>query len=161
MSAIESPISVGDNVVVTLDFTLTVDGEIIDTSEGHDPIQFIQGQGDIITGLERGLYGMLTGESKVVAVAAAEGYGELDPAAFADIPRNELPPEIPLKPGVKLHLKDKDGEKKQAHIESVQKKTVRLNFNHPLAGKDLSFSVRVVELRPATQDELEHGVIQE
>jgi FKBP-type peptidyl-prolyl cis-trans isomerase SlyD len=161
MSAIESPISVGDDVVVTLDYTLTVDGEIIDTSEGHEPIQFIQGQGDIITGLERGLYGMVTGESKVVAVAAADGYGELDPAAFADIPRNELPPQIPLKPGVKLNLKDKDGETLQAHIDSVQKKTVRLNFNHPLAGKDLRFSVKVVELRPATQDEIEHGVIQE
>jgi FKBP-type peptidyl-prolyl cis-trans isomerase SlyD len=153
--------TVGDNMVVSLDYKLTVDGEIIDASEKDQPIQFIQGQGQIIAGLERGLYGMEVGESRDVQVAAAEGYGEEDPEAYSDVPRGDFPDHIPLEPGVRLQLKDQDGETKQAHIVSVDDEDVRLSFNHPLAGKDLSFEVKVVDLRLATQEEIDHGHIHE
>lgn len=134
-----------------------IDGEIVETSEGHEPLQFIQGQGQIVSGLERELYGMSAGEGKDVVVTAADGYGEEDPDAVADVPRSEFPPEIPLNPGVKLQLTDQEGEELQAYITSVGKETVRLNFNHPLAGKDLNFSVKVIDLREATNEELDHG----
>jgi FKBP-type peptidyl-prolyl cis-trans isomerase SlyD len=148
---------VRDDMVVSLDYTLTVDGELVDSSRNSDPIQFIQGQGQLIPGLERQLYGMEVGDSKDVVVSASEGYGEQDPGAYADIPRGEFPPQIPLEHGVELQLTNQDGEEMQAFIESVGDDSVRLNFNHPLAGKELHFSVEVVDLRQATSDELDHG----
>ena len=157
MNKANNPEKIGNDVIVTLDYTVSVNGEVIDTSQGHDPIEFIQGRGQIIPGLERELYGMSTGESKEITVSPSDGYGEEDPDAFADIPKQEFPDEIPLKPGVELQLKNQEGEELQAYIYSVGEETIRLNFNHPLAGKELQFLVNVVGLREATTEELEHG----
>jgi FKBP-type peptidyl-prolyl cis-trans isomerase SlyD len=151
------PDKIEKDVVVSLDYTLTVDGEIVDSSTDSEPIQFIQGQGNVIPGLERQLYGMEVGDSRDVIVSAAEGYGDEDPDAYAEVPRDEFPSNIPLEPGVELVLKNEDGEELQARIESIDGDTVLLNFNHPLAGKELHFSVVVIELRRATSDELDHG----
>ena len=149
--------TIQDDTVVTMDYTLKVDGGVVDKTEGDDPIQFIQGHGQIIPGLERQLYGMTVGESKRVVVTPDEGYGEADENAYADIPRNEFPPHIPLETGVALQLRDQQGEVLDAYIVQVRDESVRLNFNHPLAGKELHFSITVVDLRDATEDELSHG----
>jgi FKBP-type peptidyl-prolyl cis-trans isomerase SlyD len=148
---------VGDDIVVTLEYTLRVNGEVIDTSEGNRPIEFIQGQQQIIKGLEDVLYGMSVGDSKEVMVEPDEGYGEIDPENFADIPRDQFPPEIPLEAGIELELKDQDGDLIDARIVSVDDENVHLDFNHPLAGEQLHFVVKVVGLREATEDELSHG----
>ena len=148
---------VRDNSVVTLDYTLKVDGEVIDSSQENDPIMFIQGQGQIIPGLEQELYGMHTGDSKSVVVEPGKGYGELDTGAFADIPRDEFPAHIPLEKGVALQLRDQQGEVMDAFIDEVKGDTIRLSFNHPLAGKTLHFQVTVLDIREATPEELEHG----
>ena len=157
MSETEKPTRVEDDIVVTMDYTLTIDGEVIDTSAEDGPIQFIQGSGQIVAGLERALYGMRTGEKKELVVSPADGYGEEDPSAIADIPRSEFPPEIPLEPGVELQLTDKEGDELEAYIVSASKDMVRLNFNHPLAGKPLYFAVQIADLRLATPEELDHG----
>jgi len=143
--------------VVTLDYTLKVDGGVVDTSEGAEPIEFIQGQGQIIPGLENELYGMAIGDSKDVVVPASQGYGEIDSDAYADIPKQEFPSNIPLEEGVALQLRDQEGNVLEAHIVEVGEKTVRLNFNHPLAGKELHFSVKVVGIREASNEEISHG----
>ncbi len=161
MSKTKKPTSVEDDVVVTLDYILTVDGEVVDTSDEDGPIQFIQGSGHIVAGLERALYGMQVGEKNELTVSAVDGYGEEDPDAIADIPRSEFPPEIPLEPGVELQLTDKEGDELEAYIVSVNKDTVRLNFNHPLAGKKLHFAVQIADLRAATPEELDHGHVHE
>lgn len=161
MNTSKKPLIVEDGMVVTLDYTLTVDGEVVDTSKDSEPIQFIQGSGQIIPGLEKALYGMAVGDSKEVVIVAADAYGEVDPNAFADIPRREFPPEIPLKPGVELQLRNMMGEELVAQIVSVDEEHVRLNFNHPLAGKDLNFTVQIAGLRFATPVELEHGHVHE
>jgi FKBP-type peptidyl-prolyl cis-trans isomerase SlyD len=157
MNTLEQPATIIDNVVVALDYTLTVEGSVVDTSEGDGPIRFIQGQGQIIPGLEQALYGMTMGESKDVVIPPKDGYGEEDPGAYTDIPSDEFPSEIPLELGVELELKNTSGDILEASIASVSEESVRLNFNHPLAGKILNFSVKVVELRYPTQDELDHG----
>ena len=145
------------DIVVTLDYTLKVAGEVVDTSQGGDPIVFLQGHGQIIPGLETALYGMGVGESKNVHVTPEQGYGEIDEKAFTVIPRDEFPSDIPLEPGVGLRLRDDEGEVMDAQIDSVDADNIRLDFNHPLAGKELHFSVTVVDLREATREELEHG----
>jgi len=148
---------VGDNDVVSMEYTLTVDGEVIDSSEGHGPIEFIQGQGHIIPGLEKEVKGMALGESKDVEVSPAEGYGEEDPNAFIEVPKSEFPPEIPLEVGTPLQLRDHQGQIFDAHIAEVKEDSAVLNFNHPLAGKTLNFHIKVVGIRAATQEELDHG----
>lgn len=150
-------LTVEDDMVVTLSYTLHVDGKVVDSSEESDDLQFIQGAGEILPALEEKLYGMQVGDTRQVTLSAEDGYGEVDPESFSDVPRAEFPAEIPLKKGVELELQDEDREIHYARIESVGKDHVRLNFNHPLAGKELNFSVRVVALRMATAEELDHG----
>lgn len=148
---------VKDGMVITLDYVLTVEGEVVDQSSDTGPIEFLQGYGQIIPGLEQALYGMAVGESKQVTVAAVDGYGEVDEDDFAVIPRSEFPDEVPLEVGVELQLRDQDGDVFDAFIEEVRDDSVLLNFNHPLAGKELVFAVTLIGLRAASEEEIDHG----
>jgi FKBP-type peptidyl-prolyl cis-trans isomerase SlyD len=159
MNTSQNPMSVGDDVVVSMDYTLTVNGEIVDTSLGKEPLKFIQGTGHIIPGLERELYNMTKGESKQVSVAAKDGYGEEDPEAFMDVPRDEFPKKISVKKGVQIQMRDQDGDTFTGFIDDFTEDNIHLNLNHPMAGKQLNFSVTVVDLRFATKEELAHGHI--
>jgi FKBP-type peptidyl-prolyl cis-trans isomerase SlyD len=150
-------LTVQDDTVVTLDYTLTVEGEIIEQSKSSGAIQFIQGRGEIVPGLENALYGMRIGDSKQVSVPPEEGYGEEDRDAYAEIPRREFPADFPLEVGVELQLRDEDGDVLEAYIQEVGDDFVLLNFNHHLAGKTLDFSISVADLRLATLEEMVHG----
>jgi FKBP-type peptidyl-prolyl cis-trans isomerase SlyD len=150
-------ITVQDDVVVTLDYILTIDGEIVEESGNAGAIEFLQGHGQVIPGLERALYGMAIGDHKQVSISPVDGYGEYDEEAYAEIPLSEFPPEIPLEEGIELQLKDQDGDVFDAYIDEVRENTVLLNFNHPLAGKALDFEVTLSGLRLATEEELDHG----
>jgi FKBP-type peptidyl-prolyl cis-trans isomerase SlyD len=152
-----SNLTVQDGQVVSMEYTLHVDGEIIDSSDGHEPLEFLQGAGNIIPGLEDELYGMSLGETKNVVVAAEEGYGELDPDAFIDVPADQFPPEIPLEVGIELQVHDENGQAMMARIDQINGESIRLDFNHPLAGKELVFDIKIVGVRDATEEELEHG----
>jgi FKBP-type peptidyl-prolyl cis-trans isomerase SlyD len=151
------PNEVADDVVVSIDYTLTVEGQVIDSTEGDEPLQFLQGHQNIIPGLERELIGMKIGESKRVVVPPAEAYGEVDPENIIDVPRDEFPAEIPLDAGTELEVKNADGEVLSATIADINDNSVKLDFNHPLAGKQLDFDVTVADLREATEEELAHG----
>jgi FKBP-type peptidyl-prolyl cis-trans isomerase SlyD len=148
---------VQDGQVVSIEYTLQVDDQVLDTSDEQGPLEFLQGSGNIVPGLEREMYGMKIGDSKKVVVAPKDGYGEFDPEAFMDVPRSEFPTDIPLEEGTELHVTDEDGEEAAAYIDSVDERSVRLDFNHPMAGAELRFDIKVVGLRPATPEELDHG----
>lgn len=150
-------LTVQDGQVVSMDYTLHVDGEVLDTSSGHEPLEFLQGAGNIIPGLEQELYGMAIGESKKVIVQPEDGYGLLDPDAFVDVPRDQFPASIPMEVGVEIQVTDESGRPMMARIDTVGDDTVKLDFNHPLAGKELHFDVTVVGMRDATDEENEHG----
>lgn len=153
----QKPTIVANDVVVTLDYALRVDGKPYDSSEEDGPLYFLQGHGEIIPGLEKAIAGMQLGETRTITVSAADGYGEYDPESVMDVPRSEFPNDIPLKPGVELQLIDEDGDEMFARIVSIGKNAVKLDFNHPLAGKELVFDVTVSDLRAATEEELSHG----
>lgn len=150
---------VTDGLVVSLDYVLKVDGEVVDSTreEGGAPIQFIQGAGQIIPGLERALDGMMIGESKKVLIPPADAYGEFDPDAYEMVAKREFPDSIPVDVGTQIEIRDESGETLMAYIAEVEGDQVRLDFNHPLAGKDLDFAVEVVDLREATEEEKAHG----
>lgn len=157
MSSEENPNQVADNVVVSLIYTLSVDGKILDSSGDEDPLEFLQGVGEIIPGLERELYGMKIGDTKKVHVKFADGYGAVDTEAFVEVPLDQLPPDMPLEIGTEIQVRDMDGEVLDAIISKVEEKSVVLDFNHPLAGKDLDFDVKIGDLRLPTAEELDHG----
>ena len=152
------PLTVADDLVVSLDYTLRLEGdpEVFDTSDGQEPLEFIQGRGHIIPGLERALYGMAVGQKKHVVVQPEDGYGELDSDAFQLIPRDTFPETMDLEVGMGLELQDDEGEVIEAYVAELHPDSVMLDFNHPLAGEVLYFDVEVAAIRPATAEELEH-----
>lgn len=150
---------VADEMVVSLDYTLRLDDEqVIDSSEGREPLQFIQGQGHIVPGLEKELYGMEVGEQKQVTVQAAEGYGERDDERIQVVTREAFEPGIELQTGMGVQMQDpQTGHVLQGTISQIGADNVVIDFNHPLAGETLHFDVTVAGLRPATEEELDHG----
>ncbi len=157
MSDQQKPTAVADDVVVSIEYTLTVDGNIVDASEENEPLEYLQGFQNIIPGLERELVGMQVGESREVTVLPKDGYGDTDPNALIEVPRSEFPKDFELKAGVELQLQNQDNEILNAVIVDVTPKMVKLDLNHPLAGKELFFRVTVVGLREPTEEEISHG----
>jgi FKBP-type peptidyl-prolyl cis-trans isomerase SlyD len=148
---------VEDNLVVTMDYVLTVDGEIFDSSKEQGPLDYLHGHDNIINGLEKELTGMQVGDSKNVSVAPEDGYGIVDPEAIYSLPREEFPEDVPLELGIELEITDHDGEMMFAKIVEVGEESVQLDTNHPLAGKTLDFDVTIVTVRKASSEEIEHG----
>lgn len=155
------PLTVKDDLVVSLDYTLRLDdGEVIDSSAGEEPLHFLQGRGQIIPGLERALYGMAVGEEKDIVVKPADAYGEHDEDAYEVVPRSIFPDDIKLEEGMGLRLRDQtSGEPVEAFIAGLRSDSVMLDFNHPLAGETLHFHVEIAGLRPATGEELDQGYV--
>jgi FKBP-type peptidyl-prolyl cis-trans isomerase SlyD len=153
--------TVQDGLVVSMDYKLTVDGEVLDSSDDAGPLQFLAGYGNIVPGLEREMIGMKVGENKDVVVAPEDGYGEFDEEAFMEVPRNEFPADMQIEEGLELSVTDEEGQNQYARVESLTDEKVRLDFNHPLAGAELHFNVKVVALRDPTEEELDHGHVHE
>lgn len=141
--------TVQDGMNVQMDYTLTVEGKIVDSSQGRGPLKYVQGQGHIIPGLERELLGMHVGDSKDVTVKPEDGYGTVDPQAFIEIPREQLPPNLAPEVGGFVQGMTPGGKQFQARVHEVRDKTVMLDLNHPLAGKTLQFNVKIVDVSPA------------
>ncbi|HEY9089360.1 MAG TPA: peptidylprolyl isomerase [Anaerolineaceae bacterium] len=153
----EQPEQVANDVVVSIEYTLEVEGEVVDYSEKDDPLEYLHGHENIIPGLESALTGMSVGDSKQVTVVASEAYGDVDPEALIEVSRSDFPEDVPMEVGTQVQVRNMDGHVLDAHITSIDGDKVKLDFNHPLAGKDLLFKVTIVSLRNATQEELEHS----
>lgn len=133
--------------LVSFDYTLTVDGEVIDDSKERGPLQYTQGKGEIIPGLARQLDGMQAGEEKLITVSPAEAYGEINPDAIREIDRSELPADTELEAGMMLQVQTKEGQLLPVKILEIKEKSVLLDFNHPLAGKTLTFQVKIAAIQ--------------
>jgi FKBP-type peptidyl-prolyl cis-trans isomerase SlyD len=143
--------------VVTIDYTLTDEqGEVLDTSKGQEPLVYIQGSGSIIPGLETALEGKSAGDTLKVTVAPEHGYGPRDEELVQAVPRDRFPADADITEGMRFHAQGAGGSH-VVTVLSVDDKQVTVDANHPLAGVTLAFDVKVVEVRDATTDELEHG----
>lgn len=155
----DNKLSVNDNMVVRLDYVLNIEerGEIERNKKG-EPLEFIQGSGQIIPGLEKAIYGMYVGDEKEVVIEPPEAYGVYDPDDLVEVPRKSIPESIDLVEGEPLWIRESQtAEPSKAFISEVREESVVLDFNHPLAGETLYFWVRVAALRDATDEELSHG----
>lgn len=148
---------VADGKVVSIKYILrNGDGEVLDQSEPGDPLFYLHGQGNIVPGLERQLAGKSVGDRVAASVAPEEGYGARNEAGVQRVPRAAFG-DIPLEVGMDLLTEDEQGRPMPLWVKSVGQDTVEIDFNHPLAGVTLNFSVEIVAVRDATADELAHG----
>ena len=143
------------DIVVTLDYTLEVNGKEIDSG----PIQFIQRHNNIIPGLENEIKGMNLNDEKEVLVRAEDAYGEYDPELEVEVSQDSFPEGFEIKLGQPMRLQDSQGHVFTGVAVAITDKTVKMNLNHPLAGKDLLFKTKVIDLRPATEEEIERGTL--
>jgi FKBP-type peptidyl-prolyl cis-trans isomerase SlyD len=155
----ENPQVVAENLVVSIDYELTLDNEeMIDYSEKGEPLEYLHGYKNIIPGLENELTGMSLGDKKKISVPPELGYGTRDPDGVAEYPRDTFPDSLNLEVGEPISMRDSEsGESFQAYITEIRDETIMLDFNHPLAGETLHFKVKIAGLREPTSEEISHG----
>lgn len=145
--------------VVSIEYELKdAAGNVIDSSRGASDLVYIHGNGYLIPGLEKELEGKKVQDVVNCVVQPAEGYGERDEELVFTVPRNQFSESEKIEPGMQFQAEQEDG----VHIVtvvSVDAESVKIDANHPLAGKPLHFNVKVNEIREATAEELEHGHI--
>ena len=145
------------NAVALIEYELTDDaGEVIDTSKGGEPLAYLHGAGNIVPGLESELEGKASGDEFKVRITPENGYGDRHDEMVQDVPRTQFPEDTEVKPGMQFQAQGPQGVQ-IVTIVGVEGDTVKLDANHPLAGVHLSFEIKVVEVREATAEELEHG----
>ena len=142
--------------VVELDYTLTVNGEVIDQSEPGEPLVYLQGHSNIIPGLERALEGKAVGDELQVTVQPEDGYGERDEENVEELSREDFEDDIEV--GATYYAQAEDGSVIPFTVMDVSGDTVKVDFNPPLAGMVLNFDVKVLNVRDATPEELDHGL---
>ncbi len=150
---------VSDNKVVTFHYTLKdkETGEVLDSSQQYgQPLSFLVGKGEIISGLEERMKGMKEGEKKTIEVPASEAYGTKDPNLVQKAPR-EYFQGVQLEKGMPLQAQTPEGQIINMVVLDFDDQTVTVDLNHPLAGKDLVFDVEIVSIREATPEEILHG----
>ena len=149
---------IGDKMVVSMHYTLTDDdGNVLDSSEGSDPLSYLHGANNIIPGLEKALIGKMANDALQVKVDPAEGYGEkiseliqqVDKAAFQGVDN--------LEAGMAFEAQGENGQVQRVVITEIEGDQVTVDGNHPLAGVTLNFDVKIISVRDATQEELSHG----
>ena len=130
---------------VKFDYTLTVDGKVQDTSAGRGPLEYTHGSGQIIKGLEEELENMNIGEKKTVLIAAEKAYGPVLQEAIKRVPKEAIMNADQLKVGDMVGASN-GGHTFRAIVKEISDKEITLDFNHPLAGKDLTFEVEIKEI---------------
>lgn len=151
------PMHIAPHSAVTIEYTLTdPSGEVLDTSEGGDPLSYVHGTEALIPGLEAELDGKRVGERFDVKVAPADGYGERDERLVQEVARQQLPAGLELELGVEITAQSSAGDLVVTVI-AIDGERVTLDGNHPLAGIELHFVGRIVGVRSASQEELAHG----
>jgi FKBP-type peptidyl-prolyl cis-trans isomerase SlyD len=144
--------------VVAIDYTLSNDaGEVIDSSAGAEPLVYLHGAGNIIAGLENALAGKTVGDELEVSIEPEDAYGEYSAELITNIGREMFEGVEELEVGMQFHASAPDGGMQIVTVREVEGDQVTIDGNHPLAGQQLNFKVKVVEVRAASEEEVAHG----
>ncbi|MAX80628.1 MAG: peptidylprolyl isomerase [Crocinitomicaceae bacterium] len=141
-----SQVKVNDTIKVHYTGKLE-DGQIFDTSENREPLEFTVGSGMLIPGFENGVIDMKVNEKRTLNIPSAEAYGAVNQDLFQEVEKSLLPPEINPEVGMGLMSQSPDGREMPLTITEVRENTIVVDANHPLAGKDLTFEIELVEIK--------------
>ena len=150
------------HTVATVTYELQIEGEQVEKTTEENPLTFLAGVGMMIPGFEDQLKGKEPGDHYDITVKPEEGYGEMDPEAVVDLPKDifvidgKLQEDM-LVEGNVIPLQDAEGNPMQGILVEVKEDTVTIDFNHQLAGKTLHFKGEVLDVRKATAEEVSHG----
>ncbi len=148
---------IGKNAVVSINYTLTNDaGEVMDTSEGREPLTYLHGANNLIPGLEKEMEGKSTGQSFKVTIPPSEAYGESNPELVQTLSKDMFKGVDKVEPGMGFTAQGPQGEQ-HIVVTAVDGDQVTIDANHPMAGKTLHFAVEIVNVRDASEEEIEHG----
>ena len=149
--------NISENCVASFHYTLTDgSGNVLDSSEGHEPLSYLHGAGNIVPGLEDALTGKVVGDKLQVSVNAADAYGPRDDNLVQELPSNMFTGIDNIEVGMEFHAETEQGLQ-VVTVTKVEGDKVTIDGNHPLAGVDLNFDVEITEVRAATEEELNHG----
>ncbi len=138
---------VKENNTVKVNYTGKLsDGQVFDSSEGKEPLEFTLGKGQLIPGFEKGLIDMKVNEKKTITIAKDEAYGEINKDLIQEVKKTELPQDMTPEVGMGLVSKTPDGQEMNLLVIEVKEESIVIDGNHPLAGKDLIFDLEVVEI---------------
>ena len=157
---------INQNKVVSLSYTLEVEGDVIETVTAQKPMQFIFGTGYLPPKFEENVAGKKVGDTFDFTLTATEGYGEVNPDAIVELPKKLFEVEGKIEEGLLvvgnvLPMMDSEGNRLNGSIDEIKEDTILMNFNHPLAGASLHFSGKVEAIREATETELTNGLFGE
>ena len=138
--------AISDNQVVSMQYEVEVEGNVVDSNVGREPLEFTFGKGEIIPGLESRIANMSEGEEASVAVPAVEAYGEYNEEAMQKLPKNQVE-GIELSVGLPLQGQGPDGNPIQVVVKEILDNEVVIDFNHPLAGKELNFKISILSIK--------------
>lgn len=154
--------TIQNDKVVTLHYHLTnMEGQVIESSRGSEPLTYLHGTGTILSSLEHALTGLEVGATKTVEVGPADAYGEHDATKVETLPRGAFERVQNLEVGMLLQAQDPQGQTFTVRVMDIREDTVVIDANHPLAGETLTFEIEVLDIRDATSEELTHGHIHE
>jgi len=146
------------NTVASIEYTLKDnEGQVLDTSEGREPLTYLHGSGNLVPGLESALEGNGEGDSVSVTVEPAEGFGDRDENLIQQVPKTAFEGVDSIEAGMRFQASDENGQGRIVTFTEVADDQVTVDANHPLAGVPLNFDVNVVEVRAASEEEIEHG----
>ncbi len=136
----------GDTVKIHYKGTLN-DGTVFDSSEGRDPLEFTIGEGNIIPGVEEAVIGMAPEDTKTETISPDKAYGDYRSEMVIDVDKSQFPENIDPEVGQQLELKQQDGQTVVVTVTEINENQVKLDANHPLAGKDLTFEIQLKEIQ--------------
>lgn len=150
--------AIEQNKVVTMNFTLTDDhGNVLDSTAQGGPFSYISGKNMVLPKLEEAVNGMLIGSKKNLKLEAKDGYGNYNDDAVQVVGKENFPEDFVLEVGMEYMASNPDGVQMPFTISNVDGEEITVDFNHPLAGKNLNFDIELLNVRDATVEELSHG----
>ena len=149
--------NIEDKRVVTLAYTLKDNDDNLFDQSDDCSFCYLHGASNIIPGLENALTGKVSGDEFSISIAPEEAYGVREDEKIQTVPREMFPPDQDIEPGMQFHAQSPDGVPLVVTIAKVEEESIVVDGNHPLAGVQLNFEVRVMDVREATSEEIDHG----
>jgi len=142
-------LTIGPGTQVTLNFSVELeDGHIIDSNFDSEPVSFTVGDGSLLKGFEEAIFGLKSGDEGVYDISPEKGFGQHNPSNIQSVPRDQFPKGIELEEGLLLSFADAQSNELPGMVAEFDDETVSIDFNHPLAGRNICFRVRIVSVNP-------------